>query len=131
MGNFLPRILIGAAVGLATYILMTSMEGQSLQAIIAAVCGVIASVYILTALAGNRKVAMASGADKATALELAPPPGKALLVVAREGFIAKLVGINLELDGAGFAQLKSPAFTLLEIAPGAHTLTCGVGAGLS
>jgi hypothetical protein len=55
------------------------------------------------------------------------PAGKALLVVAREGLVSKLVGIDMALDGVVFAQLKSPAFSILEVAPGPHMLTCGSG----
>jgi hypothetical protein len=131
MSKYLPRILIGVVVGGATYLLMTAVEGPSLLAVIAAISGVIATVYILTGLAGNRKVGMAGADAKAKALELSPPAGKALLVVAREGFVAKLVGFNMALDGVVFAQLKSPAFSVLEIAPGPHTLTCGTGASPS
>ena len=131
MSKYLPRILIGVAVGGATYVLMTAVDGPSPLAVIAFISGVIATVYILTALAGNRKVSVAGADAKAKALELAPPSGRALLVVAREGFVAKLVGLNVALDGVVFAQVKSPAFSVLEIAPGAHTLTCGTGASPS
>jgi hypothetical protein len=128
MSNFLPRILIGAVVGIATYWLMTSVDGPDPMWIVAALGSVIATVYILTALAGNRRVSMAGADAKAKALELEPPPGKALLVVARQGFVAKLVGLDIALDGQVFAQLKSPAFSILQIAPGSHTLTCGTAA---
>ena len=46
--------------------------------------------YIFANLAGNRKVATVEGGEKDAALQLQPPPGKALLVVFREGFVAKL-----------------------------------------
>ncbi|HEX3407443.1 MAG TPA: hypothetical protein VHS81_09415 [Caulobacteraceae bacterium] len=128
MSKYLPRVLIGLVVGVATYILMAAVDGSSPLAVIAGVSGVVATVYILTALAGNRKVSVAGADAKAKALELSPPTGKALLVVAREGLVAKLVGLNMALDGDVFAQLKSPAFSILEIAPGSHTLTCGTGA---
>jgi hypothetical protein len=131
MSKYLPRILIGLVVGGATYALMIAVEGPSLLAVLAFISGVIATVYILTGLAGNRKVSMGGADAKAKALELSPPSDKALLVVAREGFVAKLVGLNMALDGAVFAQLKSPAFSVVELAPGPHTLTCGQSASPS
>jgi hypothetical protein len=83
--------------------------------------------YIFGNLAGNRKVAVAATAEKDAALKLQPPPGKALLVVFREGFVAKMAGLNLAVDGKEFAQLTAPKFTVVALAPGAHTLTCGFG----
>ena len=127
MSKYLPRILIGVVVGVLLYMLMLMLVGPGLQATWTGLFGGIATAYILSNLAGNRKVAMAAGADKEKALALTPAPGKALLVVAREGFVAKLAGLNVAIDGREFAQLKSPAFTTLEIVPGAHTLTAGFG----
>jgi len=83
--------------------------------------------YIFANLAGNRKVATAGDDEKQAALALKPPPGKALLLVCREGFVAKLAGLNLAVDGREFAQLTAPKFTILALPPGAHTLTCGFG----
>ena len=83
--------------------------------------------YIFGNLAGNRKVATVDAAEKDAALALQPPPGKALLVVFREGFVAKLAGLNIAVDGKEFAQLTAPRFTVVSLAPGAHTLTCGFG----
>jgi hypothetical protein len=83
--------------------------------------------YIFANLAGNRKLPIADAAQKQAALALAPPAGKAVLVVYREGFVAKLAGLNLALDGKEFAQLTAPKFTALVLSPGAHTLTCGFG----
>ena len=83
--------------------------------------------FIFGNLAGNRKLPIAAAAEKEAALALAPPPGKALLVVFREGYVAKLAGLNLAVDGKEFAQLTAPKFTLLALPPGAHTLTCAFG----
>jgi hypothetical protein len=83
--------------------------------------------YIFGNLAGNKKLPIATAGEKEAALALKPPPGKALLVVFREGFVAKLAGLNLALDGKAFAQLTAPKFTVLALPPGAHTLTCGFG----
>lgn len=83
--------------------------------------------YIFGNLAGNRKVAAVGAAEKDAALALEPPAGKALLVVFREGFVAKLAGRNIAVDGKEFAQLTAPRFTVVALGPGAHTLTCGFG----
>jgi hypothetical protein len=83
--------------------------------------------YIFANLAGNRKVPTADAAQKEAALALKPPPGKALLVVYRDGFVAKLAGLNIAVDGKEFAQLTAPRFTILTLPGGVHTLTCGFG----
>jgi hypothetical protein len=55
--------------------------------------------YIFANLAGNRKVPTADAAQKDAALALKPPPGKALLVVYRDGFVAKLAGLDIAVEG--------------------------------
>lgn len=83
--------------------------------------------YIGGNLAGNRKTPAASGAQKDAALRLAPAAGEALLIVYREGFVGMAAGMNVLLDGQPVAQLKSPRFTALSIAPGDHGLQLGFG----
>ena len=83
--------------------------------------------YTFGNLAGNRKVPAADAAQKDAALALKPPAGKALLVVYREGFVAKLAGLNIAVDGKEFVQLTAPKFTVLTLPAGVHTLTCGFG----
>lgn len=83
--------------------------------------------YILANLAGNRKVAMASVADRDQAARLEPAPGKALLCVYREGFVGSAAGLNIGLDGKELVQLKSPRFTCVALAPGSHSLTAAFG----
>jgi hypothetical protein len=128
VSKYVPGILIGIVVAFMTSLLFRAFifpEGPT-----AYVYGVFIGAfiaYILSNLAGNRKVANASGAEKSAAMALAPPPGKALLVVYREGFVAKLAGLNLAVDGREFAQLTAPKFTSLVVSPGVHTLTCGFG----
>jgi hypothetical protein len=115
-GAFVSALLLRAFVfpdGITAYV-----YGTFIGALIA---------YILSNLAGNKKVATASGAEKDQALRLTPPTGKSLLVVYREGFVAKLAGLNLFVDGKAFAQLTAPKFTCLVLSPGRHDLTCGFG----
>lgn len=78
-------------------------------------------------LAGNRKVAIASGEERNTTLSFQPQPGHALLVIYREGFVGMAAGMNVNLDGQPVAQLKSPRFTALNLTPGEHVVTFGFG----
>jgi hypothetical protein len=127
MSKYIPRILIGVVAGFAMFYLVSMIDGPDLQSVLIGLFGAVAVAGILINLSGNRRVAVAGGAEKESALALSPPAGKALLVVARRGLLAKLVGLNLSLDGQLFTQLKSPAFTILEVAPGAHMLATGFG----
>lgn len=78
-------------------------------------------------LAGNRKVAIASGEQRDATLSFQPRPGHALLVIYREGLVGMAAGMNVNLDGRPVAQLKSPRFTALDLTPGDHTVTFGFG----
>jgi hypothetical protein len=128
VSKYVPGILIGVVAAFMTSVLIKAFvfpEGGT-----AYVYGVFIGAfiaYILSNLAGNRKVAAASATEKTAALALKPPPGKALLVVFRQGFVAKMAGLNLAVDGAAFAQLTAPKFTAVVVQPGRHTLTCGFG----
>src|ERR1700761_1231969 len=85
------------------------------------------TAFILGNLAGNRRIANASNADRDAALTRSPPPGKALLYVYRSGFVAKLAGLNVAIDGRPVAQLKSPRFTLITIPARPVMLTTAFG----
>ena len=127
MSKYLPRILIGVVAGFVMFYLASMIDGPDLQSVLIGVFGAVAVAGILINLSGNRRLAVAGGAEKEAALALTPAAGKALLVVLRRGYLAKLVGLNLSCDGQLFTQLKSPAFTILEVSPGAHTLSTGFG----
>ena len=127
MSKYLPGILIGLVVAIGAFFLFNFVfEGGFMPFLMAIFFGVFVA-YIFANLAGNKKVANASDADKQAALQRQPPPGKALLYVYREGFVAKLAGLNLQLDGKDFAQLTAPKFTCVVVPPGPHRLTCGFG----
>ena len=96
------------------------------EAWIGAVFGAI-TAYILGNLSGNRRIASASDAERAAAITRAPPPGKMLLYVVREGFVAKMAGLNLSIDGRPVAQLKAPRFTLLTLPARQTTLSAAFG----
>jgi hypothetical protein len=127
MKKYIPGIVIGFVAAVIFGFLMRLVFPEGTASVwYGAFFGVFVA-YIFANLAGNRKIPPASEAEKQAVLQLQPPPGKALLVVFREGFVAKLAGLNLFLDGKPFAQLTSPKFTSVVIAPGAHNLRCGFG----
>ncbi len=127
MNKYIPAIVVGVVVAIAFgFIMVLAFPDSPEHAIYGVFVGGFAA-YITANLAGNRKVPNASDTDKQAALQMKPPPGKSLLYVYREGFVAKLAGLNLQVDGAEFAQLTAPKFTCLVLAPGPHTLTCGFG----
>ena len=126
MSKYARAIIAGfIAAALMTFLMSFVFEG-----ITPYIYGVFTGMfvaYIFGNLAGNRKLPIAAAGEKEAALALKAPPGKALLVVFREGFVAKLAGLNIAVDGKAFAQLTAPKFTVLALPPGAHTLTCGFG----
>ncbi|MBX7248077.1 MAG: DUF2846 domain-containing protein [Caulobacteraceae bacterium] len=83
--------------------------------------------YLLANLAGNRKAANATSAERDAALALRPPAGQGQILVYREGFVGKAAGLNVSVDGAVRVQLKSPRFVVLPVAPGNHTVTTAFG----
>ena len=85
------------------------------------------TAFAMANLVGTKGSKAATPAQKEAALAFRAEPGQALLIVFREGFVGKAVGLNLVLDGVAAAQLKSPRFTALSIGPGAHTLSAGFG----
>lgn len=86
--------------------------------------GVVAgTVYLL--LSGNRKLPLADDAARARALA-GPEGGQAQLLVVREGFVGKLAGVDVLVDGVAATQLKSPRFAALALAPGRHEVVATV-----
>jgi hypothetical protein len=85
------------------------------------------SAYLAGNLAGNRRVAAASAAEKTQALAFTPPEGQGQLIIFRDGFVGKAVGLNLALDERPFAQIKSPRFTSIYVPAGSHSLVAGFG----
>lgn len=83
--------------------------------------------FLLANLAGNRKVANASSAERQAALAFQAPAGKALLVVWREGFVGMAAGLNVTVDGVVRAQLKSPRFVVIPLDPGVHEVNAAFG----
>jgi hypothetical protein len=127
MNKYIPGIVIGVVVGVIFGFLMSFVFPEGPAAMLYGAGAGAFSAYISFNLAGNKKVPQASDAEKQAALAMLPPPGKSLLYVCREGFVAKLAGLNLQIDGQEFAQLTAPKFTVLALPAGPHTLTCGFG----
>ena len=123
-------IFVGIVVGVAmltSFVLAffaaaaAGRSGQPLPSpIIGLSLGVVAGAIYL-GLAGNKRVALASGDARQAAL--APVvDGTARLIVFRRGFVGKLAGVDVYLDGEVRTQLKSPRFAALTVEPGTHTL---------
>lgn len=89
------------------------------------------TLYIMGNLSGNTAEGEADPETKRRALSFEAAPGRAALYLVRTGFMAKLAGLNVEIDGKTVAQLKSPRFTRLDIRPGQHLIRAGFGGGLT
>lgn len=85
------------------------------------------TAYILANLAGNKKVATADSGQQSQALAMTAPTDKALVYVYRQGFVGMAAGLNVMLDGKTVAQLTSPRFTVVTVAPGSHSLSAAFG----
>ncbi len=128
MNKYIQPIIIGVLAGVCGAILIKMFVFPDGPLYIVYGLGIGAFfAYILSNLAGNKKVAAAGGAERQLAMGMRPPLGKSLLIPYREGFVAKLAGLNLALDGQEFVQLTSPKFACIAISPGRHTLTGAFG----
>jgi hypothetical protein len=128
MSKYIQAIVIGGVFGVCGAVLIKMFVFPDGQLYIVYGLGIAAFfAYILSNLAGNKKVPAAGAAERQLAMGMRPPPGKALLIPYREGFVAKLAGLNLALDGQEFVQLTSPKFACIAIGPGRHTLSGAFG----
>jgi hypothetical protein len=80
---------------------------------------------IFNGLRRNRSVEKLTDAERARMLGEAPAAGGRVLVY-REGFVAKLSGIDIVIDGVPHAQLKSPQSVMVPVVPGDHQLVAKV-----
>jgi hypothetical protein len=128
VNKYVQAIVIGVVAGIAGGFLIKAFVFPDGFAAYGYGVGIaIFTAYILSNLAGNKSVAAAGAAEREAALQMRPPPGKAFLIPYREGFVAKLAGMNLSLDGRVFVQLTAPKFTCLTIEPGRHVLSAVFG----
>lgn len=122
----MPRNLVlyglAAIAGLVGYVVLRSLLGGEIMTIVGFIALVVAAVVVFRNLRTNRKVLQATEDQRTEALAFAPVAGKASLVVFRNQFVGRAVGINVLIDGREVAQLKSPRFTRILLTPGAHRL---------
>jgi hypothetical protein len=127
----IKNVLIALAVAFVAGVglgFMDRVSGSSSETsfIMPVVLGVFV-FFFLQMRSGNRKEVRVDAASRQSSLSAAAPAGQALLYVYREGFMGKMVGWNVTLDGAALAQLRSPRFTQTTVSPGSHSLTVSLG----
>lgn len=132
MSKTLQAVILGCVVALVVstgggILLGLGGEPQPFGATTAGVGLGLLSAFVFANLSGNRRIANASDADKAVALSRQPPPGKALVFLYREGYVAKLAGMNVSIDAKPVAQLKSPRFTCIVVPAGHHVISAKFG----
>jgi len=136
MSKTLQAVILGCVVALVVSIaggLLLGMVGDTnpFGGVTAGVGIGLLSAFVFANLSGNRRIANASDADKAAALSRQPPPGKALIFLYREGYVARLAGMNLSIDDKPVAQLKAPRFTCIVVPAGHHVIAAKFGGMVS
>lgn len=132
MSKYVKPVIVGFVVafviggGLSFLVSAAGGSAGFLPTFIGGFFGVF-TAYIMANLAGNRAGRAADPAQQEAALNLRPEPGKAMLIVYREGFVGMAAGLNVSLDGRIVAQLKSPRFTALPLEVGRHDLQLAFG----
>lgn len=125
MGKYVPAIVTGLIVTVVVGFLLGLIGFRGFAAWYVPLFVGLFTGYIMANLQGTKASPAATEAEKAAALTLRPSPGKALILVHRQGFVGKAAGMEIVLDGRVLGQLKSPQFTAVEVDPGAHTLEFG------
>jgi hypothetical protein len=136
MSKTLQAVILGCVVALvvstAGGILLGMVGSENRFGGVTAGVGIgLLSALVFASMSGNRRIANVSDVDKAAALSRQPPPGKALLFLYREGYVAKLAGLNLSIDEKPVAQLKAPRFTCIVVPAGHHVISAGFGGMVS
>lgn len=132
MSKYIPAIVVGFLIavlvsgGLAFIFSSAGADAGYFPVIVGAFLGVF-TAYIMANLAGTKLGKAATPEQKKAALGFRPEPGQALLIVYREGFVGKAAGMDLSVDDRFVAQLKSPRFTAISVAPGGHQLSMAFG----
>ncbi|GAA0626091.1 hypothetical protein GCM10009422_23540 [Brevundimonas kwangchunensis] len=125
MGKYVPAIIAGAVVTVVLGFLLGMIGFQGFAAWYIPVFGGLITGYLMANLQGTKSGPAASDEQRVAALALRPSPGKALIIAHRQGFVGKMAGMQVSLDGQPIVQLKSPQFTAVEVEPGAHTIEFG------
>jgi hypothetical protein len=133
MQKFIVPFVAGFATAFVVNFLMGlgGVEKGDTTGLIAGIGAGVVVAVVLFNLSGNRRTASADAGARKRALAFAAEPGKAALYLVRTGFVGKMAGMNLAVDGREVAQLKSPRFTRVDISPGPHTLRASFGGGLA
>lgn len=132
MSKYIPAIVVGflAAVlvsfGLSAFVAASGGDAGYLPSFLGLMVGVF-TAYIMANLAGTRLGRAATPEQKQAVLDFRPEAGQALLIIFREGFVGKAVGMDLSVDDRFIAQLKSPRFTAVSVAPGGHQVSMAFG----
>ncbi|MGZ5131839.1 MAG: hypothetical protein ACXWJ1_11030 [Caldimonas sp.] len=131
--NVLIAVGVAALVGLVFGFLgaaTRSPEVASSGQVLAIAAGCLA-FFVAHLCGANRRVATADAGARAQALAFTCPADRALVYFVRTGFAGKAVGVDIVIDGKPVAQITSPRFTCLALAPGPHELLAQVGDGSS
>jgi len=132
VAKYAKPIIVGFIVafvisgGLSFFVASAGGDAGVIPALIGGFFGVF-TAYIMANLVGNQKGVAASAEDKSAAVAFQPEPGKAMLIVMRDGFVGKAVGLNVTVDGRLAAQLKSPRFTAIPLEVGSHQMEVAFG----
>jgi|APAra7269097235_1048549.scaffolds.fasta_scaffold08604_2 hypothetical protein len=125
MRKYLPAIVTGFVVTVVVGFLLGLIGFHGFAAWYVPLIAGLFTGYIMANLQGTKAGPAASEEQKAAVLAFRPSPGKALIIVHRQGFVGKAAGMEVALDDRVLGQLKSPQFTAVEVDPGAHTLSVG------
>lgn len=112
--------------GLATFVVGGVLGAIGFGSLESGIAGVVVFTIVYSALqrmGGNRKMAVRDDSARAAALALVPPPAHGIVYVYRSGFMAKLLGIDIAVDGVVQGQLVSPRSMQLILPAGPHQLT--------
>jgi hypothetical protein len=131
MGKNLKPFIAAIAVAFAAGLVFSLIGGFDSSTLMIAVGAGVVTFLLMYNLSGNRAVANADEATRRRAIAFDVWPDKTALYLVRQGFVGMAAGMNVDVDGKSVAQLKSPRFTRLDIAPGVHNVSASFGGGLA
>lgn len=132
VSKYVPAIVVGFLVAFvvsAGFSMLLTSAGASpgiLPMFVGGFLGVF-TAYIMANLAGTKRGRAATAEQKQAVLDFRPEPGKAMLIVFREGFVGMAAGMDLLVDDQFVAQLKSPRFSAISVEPGGHQISMAFG----
>jgi hypothetical protein len=132
MRKFMPFV-IGFAIaalisgGFGFFMATRHVPTSGIDFLPGAVVGALVTMLLISR-SGNREVAFASREQQDAALAATPQPDGTLIYVYRKSFSGRALGVDIELDGASVAQIRSGRFICLTVSPGSHRLTASFAA---